>query len=91
MTNKQVNFLEYCSQHEEIQMFESPTLIQLIEFKWNKIAFKFHLIGFAFHVVYLVSLFMFTDIIYNKGDLHDKYITYVMLAALVYPTLYEML
>lgn len=48
-------------------MFESESIQNLIEFRWEKTAYKFQLVGFLFHIVYVIDLLWASDDIYIKG------------------------
>jgi len=72
-------------------MFESETLQTLIEFKWQQYGLNFHLFGFFIHIVYIIYLFVYTNIVYINGiDENDTNIyAYILLIGILYPTVYE--
>ena len=60
MENNEIYFLGQCAESDEITMFQSQNLEDLIDFKWNAFGFNFHLIGTTVHLVYLGFLFVYT-------------------------------
>ena len=94
MLNENCNFTSLCAgQEDEIEMFQSDNLKDLIAFKWNEYGFYFHLFGIFIHMFYIVVLFYYVEITYVsavKGD-HDHMISFVILALIAYPVFYELL
>lgn len=45
---------------DEIEMFASENLTDLIDYKWESYGFYFHLIGTTIHLSYLILLFIYT-------------------------------
>ena len=75
LKNEEINILQQCSETDtELNMFESETLQDLIAFKWDAYGYKFHLFGCTIHFLYIIMLFIYTDIVYIKGGnaLMDK-------------------
>ena len=68
LANDSINLLEECANSEELSIFETDTLKDLIEFKWNQYGYRFHLGGFLIHAVYVLMLFVYTDMVYINGS-----------------------
>jgi hypothetical protein len=51
IVNKQISFLDMCTDTSELEMFQAQGLIDIIEFKWSTYGFKFHLMGSLIHLV----------------------------------------
>ena len=49
-------------------MFESEALQDLIKFKWDSYGQNFHLFGCLIHIIYIIILFVYTDMVYVQGD-----------------------
>jgi len=47
--NEDIPLMELCSNAEELEVFESEALMQLIHYKWNKFGKNHHLIGCIMH------------------------------------------
>ena len=67
LANEDVNILAICAESDEIEMFETESLQDLIEFKWNAFARNWHMFGFTIHFVYIFFLFSYTNIVYIQG------------------------
>ena len=50
MANTDVNFLALCCESEDLNIFQSQSLQELIDFKWLKFGKNWHSIGFFFHI-----------------------------------------
>lgn len=68
LSNNDINLLDECANSEELAIFETDTLKDLIEFKWNQYGYRFHLGGFLIHAVYVIMLFVYTDMVYINGS-----------------------
>lgn len=89
LLNKGVNFLEMCNSSEEIEMFGSQSLQDLIAFKWNSYGQKVHLLSLFIHILFLIILFAYNIMVYIEGQ-EDAMLVWVMLAIVMYPTIYEL-
>lgn len=101
LANDSINLLEECANSEELSIFETDTLKDLIEFKWNQYGYLFHLGGFLIHAVYVLMLFVYTDMVYINGsskaldndDFKTRFhsLLIVLLTLIIYPLLYEII
>jgi hypothetical protein len=101
LSNNDINLLDECANSEELAIFETDTLKDLIEFKWSQYGYRFHLGGFLIHAVYVIMLFVYTDMVYINGSskaLNDEKfktsfhsLLIVLLALISYPLLYEII
>ena len=77
---------------DELDIFDTIAVQELISFKWDSYALTHHLVGCFFHFFYLAILIIYINIIYIKdtGTVEDK-ITYVILLAIgiIYPLSYN--
>lgn len=93
ITNDEFNLLELCAASDELDMFESLSLQELIRFKYEKFAFKFHLFGCVIHFLYIIILMLYASEIYlaDLDDIGDKSsnMSLVLLIFLAYPFVYE--
>jgi hypothetical protein len=55
---------------DELDTFETDIIQQLIDFKWEQYARKHHLIGCMAHLMYMLTLMIYTNLVYisNNGD-----------------------
>ena len=102
LANEDINLLAICTDSNELSMFESETLKDLIEFKWNAFAWNWHLFGCVIHLAYIVILFLYTDLIYIQGtgastkedtkegeDKEMNSYSIILLVGVIYPACYE--
>lgn len=92
--NDEEKFMALCAQSQEITMFQSKNLQNLIKFKWDTYAFKMHAFGTCVHIFYILVLFMYicAEYIYNAIPEEDLQLTsFLIYLCCFYPTIYEIL
>lgn len=55
------DLMEAIIRSEELKIFESEGVIDMVDYKWDAFAFRRHLIGTFFHLIYLVCLIAYID------------------------------
>lgn len=78
---------------EELSIFDTQSVQQLIEFKWDSYGLNHHLIGCGLHFFYLIILMIYINIIYinNKGTPEEKKAYVILLAVgILYPQYYNL-
>lgn len=86
--NEEVNMMGLLKDSDELEMFDSKSIIELIEFKWTAYCFEHHAIGCILHMFYLAILIIYVNIIYikNTGTDSEKAIYVILLAiGIAYP------
>jgi hypothetical protein len=77
---------------DELDIFDTIAVQELIEFKWDSYALTHHLVGCFFHFFYLAILIIYINLIYIKdtGTPEEK-VVYVSLLAIgtIYPQCYN--
>lgn len=53
---------------DEMELFKTELIKDLIDFKWEKFARRQHLIGFSFHICYVTVLMYYIAQVYLKLD-----------------------
>lgn len=82
-----------CAQSDELSIFKSKAVQELIKFKWEQTAFNFHMFGCVVHLVYMAVLFFYIDMAYIDHPKEEKLnssIVYILLIFQIYPAAYEM-
>ena len=82
-----------CSESEEVEMFTSGNLQDLIEFKWETLGYKFHLFGVLIHQIYILVLWVFITYEYIFAEIPDEHhfnTTVTILSLVAYPFFYEL-
>jgi len=86
------------SASEELAIFDCRSLESLIDFKWQEYGQSLHRVGCFMHMIQLVIVIFYVDHIYIRNSLGytrwqpasaDNPLAWVLLAGILYPTLYE--
>jgi len=64
VVNSDINFMALCADSDELEIFESETLRDLIQFKWDGYAWGFHFFGCMIHIAYIGCLCKYCDFVY---------------------------
>lgn len=90
--------MDQCAATEERDIFESQSLKDIIDFKWNEYGMNLHRIGCIMHISQIVVLIFYVDFVYIRnqlpidpatGEYKENTLALVLLAGLIYPTIYE--
>lgn len=87
--------MQNCCESDELELFNSEAIKNILDFKWQEYARGFHLIGCTMHFGYMFLLFFYISQVYvnnstNDYDFNLKLILDLILCGgLVYPMLYE--
>jgi hypothetical protein len=66
--NAGVSFLGLCADVDELDLFKTMELDEMITFKWETFARSFMLIGCFFHFCYLTIMIIYVNAIYINND-----------------------
>ena len=69
--NEEVDFFDLCLDAKDLDIFESSSFLQLMNFKWDSYSRNHHLLGFAAMIYYVVSLIIYVAEIYIH-NLHNN-------------------
>lgn len=92
MRHDDVYFTTTCAESDEIEIFRSECLQQVIEFKWNTFVFKWHLVGTVIHFLYLGYLLFYASAGYVFNVINEEAHIPMAIAFFVfcgYPLVYE--
>lgn len=80
--NADVNLMGLLNGTDELDIFDTIAVQELIAFKWDSYALTHHLVGCFFHFFYLAILIIYINIIYIKdiGTPSEKVIYVILLA-----------
>jgi hypothetical protein len=56
--------MNMCSESEELALFESQAIQDVIDFKWVEFAYNIHMVGCFFHFWYMSILIVYINAIY---------------------------
>ena len=57
---------------EELDIFNSKTLLDFVDYKWNTYGYKIHYIGVAAHIFYLLTVTIYIYTTYLHGTYGEK-------------------
>lgn len=90
--NEDVNLMGLAEETEEMGIFDTPAIVDIIEYRWDYYAMSFHLKGLFMNVLYIISFILYVKEGYIEGDdsEHQKIFLLIMNILLVYPVGYEL-
>jgi hypothetical protein len=77
---------------DEMDIFQSSVMQDLVTFKWETYAYKVHYTGAMMHLFYIgcLSIYIYTTfLIGTYGERTDIAYTYIMCAGIIYPFVYD--
>lgn len=74
VSEQQATLMQAISDSEELSIFTTPLIQDLIDYKWDRFAFQQHLMGAVIHIIYVIVL-----IIYIKEIFLDEEVIYMKL------------
>ena len=91
MTNEDIHLMHILGLSEERELFDSKTLIQYIEYKWDVYGKRHYLIGCAAHILYVLIYIVFINVtyLYDHELVPHNEVTCVLLLFLLYPLIYD--
>ena len=86
-----MDLMDACGNTEELEIFATRTLQDLINFKWDTYASTIHFVMFFFHCIYMIifSIFVFEMYVYRTGTLQPLVLVGSAIC-LLFPMLYDM-
>lgn len=67
MNKTEISIMDLSASTEEIDIFNTSTVQEVIMFKWNTFGWAFHLVGGLFHTFYMVVLIIYNILVYYEG------------------------
>jgi len=58
--------MEIVFESDDLDLYISKGLTNMVEYKWDNIALKWHTIGFVFHFIYILLIAWYVQIIYIR-------------------------
>lgn len=90
--------IDAISNSDDLDIFNTDVVMDLIDYKWNKFAKRVHYIGWVIHMFYISVLIAYIKNVYLSGKELKTYDTdlepvsrllYVIGVCLIYPTIYD--
>jgi hypothetical protein len=90
MVNEDINIMSLCEETEELDVFATKAMQDIIQYRWDTYGKQFHLTGLFFTMTYIASVILYVIEAYIESDSeHQKKFLIFLNAGLVYPVVYE--
>lgn len=94
VVNEEVNLMALAEESEEMTIFDTPALVDIVEYRWDCYAFNFHAKGLFMNVLYIISFILYVKEGYihseEGNEEHRGIYLIVMNLGLIYPVVYEL-
>jgi hypothetical protein len=87
--NEDVSLMNLCGETEELDIFETASLQQVIQFKWDTYGRKHHILGCIMHMLYTVILITYVKNAYMIENEDQLIFAVLITVGLLYPALYD--
>lgn len=85
------SLIQSVGETEELTVFDSKALLDLIDFKWNVYAKYVHQVGLFSHLSYVIVFIIFVNTFYVTASASFKSpILYMLGICLIYPAIYDL-
>lgn len=71
MSKEDGSIMDAVANSEEVDLFETDAVMDMIDFKWDRYASKIHLIGMIIHIIYMVYLNAYVKLTFVDPDSLD--------------------
>lgn len=81
------------SESDEIELFDSQQIIDVISFKWECYGRDHHIFGSLMHFMYVLLFVLYVNFVYLYNDLGENHIIYTLILAvgIIYPWIYDLI
>lgn len=89
--NEEVSLMALAADSEEIEIFQTASLINLINFKWLSYGKRHHMVGCMMHLFYtfVFIVYVFQVQLYEQDEKYHKYYAGLLLVGITYPAIYD--
>jgi hypothetical protein len=81
--------MDLCAEGEELEMFDTDTLKQVIQYKWQCYGLKHHLLGCVMHLINTFLIVLYIILSYYHEPKEDNVIILLLAIGITYPASYE--
>ena len=78
---------------DELELFETRPVTEIIEYSWTAFAYKFHILGFSMHMFYMWTLCVYIQEVYCIAhiEVENHLIIYkcMLSVGILYPLIYD--
>lgn len=87
--NSNIHLMELCADKDELEIFDTATLSQLIHYKWENFGLRHHLIGCEMHLINTLLIVLYIILSYYNEPREDNIMILLLAIGILYPTNYE--
>ena len=88
----EISLMELLSDTEDLDLFDTKVVKDLIQFYWINYASHIHLFGFCIHLLYVITFFIYVSLVYQDRDWAARtHLVILMFICLLYSIIYEFL
>ena len=59
IVNEDVNLMSLAEETEEMEIFDTPAIVDIIEYRWDFYACRFHMFGLFMNTIYIISFILY--------------------------------
>jgi len=89
--NLGASLIRECIGLEEMDLFKTPALQSIIQYKWDTYGRQHHLIGMYFHFVYTALIMVYVSQSYMVESENQEFFAVILALGIVYPAAYDIL
>lgn len=83
--------MELCRNTEELQIFQTEAMRDIIDFKWKMYGRRHHFLGMAMHMFYTLMITIYVHEAYMREPQHQSIYTILLAIGIIYPAYYDFL
>lgn len=87
--NGDVSLMQLCAETEELDIFESSAIKDIIDFKWNGFGRRHHQFGMYMHLLYTTMLSIYVSEAYIHEPRNQQIYTILLAIGIIYPAYYD--
>lgn len=87
--NQGISLMQLCADTEELPIFQTEAMKDIIEFKWTMYGRKHHYLGMAMHMFYTLMITIYVHEAYMKEPAHQQMFTTLLAIGIIYPAYYD--
>jgi hypothetical protein len=89
IVNADVSLMELCADTEELEIFETEAMKDIIDFKWNVYGRSHHYLGMTMHMLYSLMINIYVSEAYLHEPRNQQIYTILLAIGTIYPAYYD--
>lgn len=87
--NSNVDMMSYFTDTDELEIFDTDVIHDIIEYKWKVYGMAHHMMGLTMHFVYTFTLIIYVNEVYLRENTNLWVYTIMLCLGVIYPMWYE--